>query len=167
MFATSFTATSAPSSANTSAMPRPIPRAAPVISARLPFSFKTTPLGSHLQYTTRAKPRNHETPNPCCFVSSCFRVFVAIACSHRVELFSPSSLCGRRRTRQREHVVALRFGLAREDRDASLGDRFVARRAEDDEFAAAGLEHRRHPFGIRLQLAFPQDLAGVLVERAH
>src|SRR3954453_21972413 len=39
----SLTATSAPSSANTSAIPRPIPRRAPVISATLFFNFTLIP----------------------------------------------------------------------------------------------------------------------------
>jgi hypothetical protein len=39
-WSTSFTATSAPSAAKISAMPRPMPLAAPVTSATLPFSRK-------------------------------------------------------------------------------------------------------------------------------
>ena len=43
----------------------------------------------------------------------------------------------------------------------------VERRAEGDVLAAVHLEHRGHPFGVGVELALPQNLARVLVERPH
>src|SRR5258705_13224906 len=71
------------------------------------------------------------------------------------------------RRRESEDVVALRVRAALENRDVALGNRFVARGAEDDEFAAAGFEYSGHPFRVRVQPALPQDLAGVLFEGAN
>src|SRR5262245_34848686 len=132
---TALTATWAPSSANTSAMPRPMPRAAPCTNARLPLSFMRF---------ARLKPSRS---------------------GRSAEAFVLHLLLGFFQ-RQGEDVVALRFQLPRHDRDVPGRHRFVRRCAEDHVFAAAGFEHGSQPFGIRLELALPQNAPVVLVERA-
>src|SRR5262245_57089275 len=146
-FSTSLTATSAPSSANTSAMPRPMPRAAPVTSARLPLSFM--PLA-------RLKPsRSRRSPDAPSLAERSQALARQASALHLLLHFL---------LRQGEHVVALRCQLPRHDRDVPGRHRFVCRCTEDHVFAAAGFEHGGQPFGIRLELALPQNASVVLVE---